>query len=98
MLIKLSSVNEADPTKFRNTFSDALYIPPNSWICLIKGQVNRIVQGKKLVIDASTPMNIRFNPYDIRTIILNPGVTTTYTLDEFCAYVLTLLQNINDYI
>ena len=93
MLIKLSSVNEADPTKFRNTFSDALYIPPNSWICLIKGQVNRIVQGKKLVIDASTPMNIRFNPYDIRTIILNPGVTTTYTLDEFCAYVLTLLPN-----
>ena len=51
MLIKLSSINETDPTKFSNNFSDMVNVPPNSFVCLIKCQVNKLVAGKKIIID-----------------------------------------------
>lgn len=93
MLIKLSSINESDPTKFSNNFSDMVNIPPNSFVCLIKAQVNKFIAGKKLKINKNTPLNIRFTAYDIKTIFLNPTKDTIYTIDEFIAYVLTLLPN-----
>lgn len=93
MLIKLSSINETDPTKFSNNFSDMVNIPPNSFVCLIKCQVNKLVAGKKIVIDKNTPLNVRFSAYDIKTIFLNPLADTTYTIDGFVDYVISLLPN-----
>lgn len=93
MLIKLSSINETDPTKFSNNFSDMVNVPPNSFVCLIKCQVNKLVAGKKIIIDKNTPLNVRYTAYDIKTIFLNPLADTTYTIDAFVDYVDSLLPN-----
>lgn len=93
MLIKLSSDNEPDPTKFANNFSEGMVIKPFSKVALIKGQITRIDQGKKVKIAAGTILNVRYTPYDLIQLVLNPLAETTYTLDAFCAYVHTLLPN-----
>lgn len=93
MLINLSSINEPDPAKFRNTFSETLTIKPNSLICLIKGQITRVGQHKRLQIEANTPLHVRWSPYDIRTIRLNPSGDAEYTPTEFVDYVKTLLPD-----
>ena len=93
MLVKLSSDNQLDPTKFSNTFSESLTIKPFSKICLIKGQITKFDTGKKIKIDAGTVLNIRFTPYDVVQIILNPGADTVYTLPEFISTVRGLLPD-----
>ena len=93
MLVKLSSDNEPDPTKFGNNFSEGMVIKPFSKVCLIKGQITRIDQGKKVKVSAGTLINVRYTPYDLIQLTLNPAAETTYTLDAFCAYVHTLLPN-----
>ena len=93
MLIKLSSDNETDPTKFSNNFSEGMIIKPFSKVCLIKGQITRIDQGQKLDIQAGTIINVRFSPYDIIQLTLNPTADTIYTIKEFCEYVHILLPD-----
>ena len=93
MLIKLSSDTESDPTKFSNNFSEGMMIKPFSKVCLIKGQITRIDQGKKVKVAAGTLLNVRYSPYDLIQLTLNPTQETTYTLDAFCDYVHTLLPN-----
>ena len=93
MLVKLSSDNETDPTKFSNNFSEGMVIKPFSKIALVKSQITRINTGKKLLIDAGTVLNVRFTPYDVIQLTLNPGGDTQYTIEEFCEYVHTLLPD-----
>tara|TARA_R110000803_G_scaffold4137_4_gene14175 strand:- start:3228 stop:5984 length:2757 start_codon:yes stop_codon:yes gene_type:complete len=93
MLIKLSSDNQPDPTKFANNFSEGMMIKPFSKVALIKAQIIRLYTGKKVLINAGTLLNVRFSPYDVIQVVLNPGVDTTYTLKEFSQYVLTLIPD-----
>ena len=75
MIINLSSQNETDPAKFSNSFSETIDIQPFSYICLIKGQIIRSNNQDTVAIPANTPLYIRYNCYDIHTIMLNPGAT-----------------------
>tara|TARA_R110002072_G_scaffold1773_6_gene14558 strand:- start:4051 stop:6804 length:2754 start_codon:yes stop_codon:yes gene_type:complete len=93
MLVKLSSDNQTDPTKFANNFSEGMVIKPFSKIALLKSQITRVNTGKKLLINAGTILNVRFTPYDVIRLTLNPGADTTYTIEEFCEYVHTLLPD-----
>ena len=41
MIVNLSSLNEPDPGRFKNDFSDSFVIPKMSYLCLVKAQIIR---------------------------------------------------------
>ena len=71
MLINLSSLNEPDPAKFKNDFSDSMMIPKMSYICLVKAQIIRIKETKQIVIPPNTTLYFRWMAYDVSSIVLN---------------------------
>ncbi len=71
MLINLSSLNEPDPAKFKNDFSDSMVIPKMSYICLVKAQIIRVKETKQIVIPPNTTLYFRWMAYDVGRIVLN---------------------------
>ena len=85
MLINLSSLNEPDPAKFKNDFSDSMMIPKMSYICLVKAQIIRIKETKQIVIPPNTTMYFRWMAYDVSSIVLNFNGTKNlvFNLSQF---------------
>ena len=73
MLINLSSELEQDPAKFTNNFTEIIEIPPNSYICLVKGSIIREKNQKQVSIPPDTDLFIRYTAYDIARLRLNPA-------------------------
>ncbi len=78
MLINLSSLNEPDPAKFKNDFSDSMVIPKMSYICLVKAQIIRIKETKQIVIPPNTTLYFRWMAYDVSSIVLNKILNLDY--------------------
>tara|TARA_R110002153_G_scaffold1957_8_gene9661 strand:- start:79 stop:3336 length:3258 start_codon:yes stop_codon:yes gene_type:complete len=85
MLINLSSLNEPDPAKFKNDFSDSMMIPKMSYICLVKAQIIRIKETKQIVIPPNTTLYFRWMAYDVSSIVLNFNGTKNlvFNLSQF---------------
>lgn len=73
MLINLSSELEQDPAKFTNNFNEIIEIPPNSYICLVKGSIIREKNQKQVSIPPDTDLFIRYTCYDVARLRLNPA-------------------------
>tara|TARA_R110000822_G_scaffold929_2_gene4014 strand:+ start:796 stop:3798 length:3003 start_codon:yes stop_codon:yes gene_type:complete len=80
MLINLSSELELDPSKFTNNFNEIIEIPPNSYICLVKGSIIREKNQKQVSIPPDTDLFIRYTCYDVARLRLNPGGTRNQIL------------------
>ena len=80
MLINLSSLNEADPARFKNDFFDSIVVKKNSYMCLVKAQIIRTKEQKQVSIPPDTIMYVRWTSYDISQLTLNPAGTENLVL------------------
>lgn len=81
MIINLSSLNEPDPGRFKNDFSDSFVIPKMSYICLVKAQIIRQKEIKQISIPPNTTLYFRWMAYDVGSITLNFQGTSNLVLN-----------------
>ena len=83
MYITLSSKNESSNSRFTNKFLDMITIPPNSNVALASATINQNLDDNRITIPADQYIYLRYDGQNIIRLQPNPGVTTSYTKQEF---------------
>ena len=90
MLFNLNSIDEPNPSNFKNRLSDNIVIKPNSYVCLTGATITRKNYVKKIIFNSAGTCRIKLNNYDVFDITIPAG---TYTLLEFCNVINALFTN-----
>jgi len=90
MFIKLSSKNQLDPARFKNSFLDQLVIKPNSAVCLTMASLARDGDIVDIIFDTPTNFFMKFNAYQYKVLVIPAG---TYTLKSLSDYMDNILND-----
>lgn len=82
MLINLNSINESNPSNFRNTFSQSIEIKPDSYVCLTGAMFTKLNHLKRIFFATASKFVVRLLPYDIIEIPIPAGEYSPSTLIE----------------